>query len=217
MTKIKNFFKNITNSKKKVFALALSVCVVVLSIAGSSIAYFTDTESYTNVFTSGNVQITLSGAADANEAVYPGKTVTRDTKIDNVGQSDAYIGAVVTLSSANVGKYLSATSGTSGKVYVGDFLTDLATVHKIETVETDGVVTAFKIYIVYGTALTSAAEPVQVLTGMQIPTTWNNDEMASISNLNLTVDAYAVQTDSFGTALAALQAAFPEAFPTPAP
>lgn len=217
MKKIIDMLKSMTNSKKKVFALALATCVIVLSIAGSSIAYFTDTDTYTNVFTSGNVDIVLNGS-NGNEGIYPGKTVTRNTTIDNVGTADAYIGAIITLSSANIGGYLSATEGTD-KLYVGDFLTDLATVHKIDTVLTDGVVTAFKIYIVYGTALTSAATPVQVLTGMQIPATWNNDEMASISNLNLTVDAYAVQTDGFTSALQALQAAFKTGdtpiFPTP--
>lgn len=207
MKKIIDMLKSMTNSKKKVFALALSVCVVVLSIASSSIAYFTDTDTYTNVFTSGNVDIVLNGS-NGNEGIYPGKTVTRNTTIDNVGTIDAYIGAVITLSSANIGAHLTADDEDTSKTYVGDFLTGLASGYVIKEEKSGETVTAFKVYIVYTEKLAKATNGLEVFTGMQIPTAWNNTEMASISNLNLTVDAYAVQTDGFASALAALQAAF---------
>ena len=68
MKKIIDMLKSMTNSKKKVFALALSVCIVVLSIASSSRAYFTDTASYTNTFTSGKVDILLTVNTDVIES-----------------------------------------------------------------------------------------------------------------------------------------------------
>ena len=56
MTKL----KNIKNLKKKIFGIALVVGILVVSIVSSTMAYFTDTDSKTNVFTSGNVRITLN-------------------------------------------------------------------------------------------------------------------------------------------------------------
>ena len=52
--------------KKKIFLFTLAACLIILSIAGSSLAYFTDTDAKTNVFTAGNVDITLKYEATDN-------------------------------------------------------------------------------------------------------------------------------------------------------
>ena len=46
--------------KKKIFGITLAVCLIVLSIASTTMAYFTDTDTKTNVFTAGNVDIMLN-------------------------------------------------------------------------------------------------------------------------------------------------------------
>lgn len=225
MTKIKNFFKSITNSKKKVFALALSVCVVVLSIASSSIAYFTDTAEYANTFTSGNVDITLTEARAARNAstgnveiadvadrilynanevygkLFPKQSIAKDPIIKNVGSEEAYLGAIVTLSCTNINTLLTDTDD------VEDFVVGLPT----SGVTIDIKANVITIYVVYSAKYAQNSE-AKVFTGLQIPDTWNNVEMSTISGLQVDVKAYAVQTDGFADATTALKAAFTGAF-----
>lgn len=44
-------------NKRKIMMLALSLCMIAILAVGGTLAYFTDTDSATNVFTVGNVQI----------------------------------------------------------------------------------------------------------------------------------------------------------------
>ncbi|MGN1019020.1 MAG: SipW-dependent-type signal peptide-containing protein [Aristaeellaceae bacterium] len=46
-------------SKRKIVLLASALCMVAILAIGGTLAYFTDTETKTNVFTTGNVDITL--------------------------------------------------------------------------------------------------------------------------------------------------------------
>lgn len=223
MTKIKNFFKNITNSKKKVFALALSVCVVVLSIASSSIAYFTDTAKFTNTFTAGNVKIELSEAKVVKEdstgnmikdgttrdtsgsqeygSVFPKQHIAKDPKITNIGSENAYIGAIVTITSTDIDGVLVDETAVRGFV---ENLPEASIADVRIQVDTDEV----KIYVVYKNALAKNGE-VFVFDGIQINKDWTNDQMSALDGLEIVVDAYAVQSAGMTSgALAALKDAF---------
>lgn len=213
MTKIKNFFKNITNSKKKIFALALSVCVVVLSIASSSIAYFTDTAKYTNTFTSGKVDITLTvngevidtSKAYSDADVYPGQEIDKLTSINNKADSkSAFIGAIITVKAPE--NFLNDTS-------VKALFKELSDADRTITVgkTTAGGVDTFSIYVVYTDAV-AAGNSVQVFSDIVIPSTWNTTEMSKFTNVSFDVIGYAVQVDGFADADTALQAAFTGAF-----
>lgn len=46
-------------TKKKIVSLCLAAVLVVMAIAGATVAYFTDTDAKTNTFTVGNVKIEL--------------------------------------------------------------------------------------------------------------------------------------------------------------
>lgn len=101
--------------KKKIFGITLAIALIVLMIAGTSMAYFTDVEDATNVFTSGNVDIKLmydnrladedSGnvlsEAITDKGVYPGQKFTKNVMIQNIGTEDAYVGAIITITKAN--------------------------------------------------------------------------------------------------------------------
>ena len=94
--------------KKKKTILAAAVLLLMLAVGGA-IAYFTDTDTKTNTFTIGNVDITLTEAgwdalADANdnhipdaaEDMMPGESVTKDPLINNVStKNPAYVFAKV--------------------------------------------------------------------------------------------------------------------------
>ena len=96
--------------KKKILSIALVVAMVAV-IAAGSLAYFTDTDSKDNVFTVGNVDITLNEKnADGtpftqNQKLYPGtKTQNNIPKIvtvtNNQGSENAYMWAEIWIPSA---------------------------------------------------------------------------------------------------------------------
>lgn len=113
-------------NKNKIFRIAMAALLVVLSIAGTSMAYFTDVQEATNVFTAGNVDITLTEAKVVKNAttghiekvtggdagrvdavnfdygttyggLFPDQSIYKDPTITNVGSETAYVGAIVTI------------------------------------------------------------------------------------------------------------------------
>lgn len=61
-------------SKKKIVTACLVVALLAVFAIGGSLAYFTDTDNADNVFTMGNVDITLNENFDADNAqLLPGK------------------------------------------------------------------------------------------------------------------------------------------------
>ena len=226
MKKIIDMLKSMTNSKKKVFALALATCVIVLSIASSSIAYFTDTDEYTNAFTSGNVKINLlvegedvtdkASEPDFKDAVIPGKTVEKTTVIKNVGTESAYIGAVITLAIPDAADFNISTiiteSGDSDDnipVAVATLLNGLVsngTDYTVKIVSENKLIT---IYIAKNVAVAANGE-VQLFDKIIVPTTWDNAEMDKFEQVTIDVKAYAVQSEGIGAAnaYAALQTGF---------
>ena len=109
--------------KKKILAVALATIMVLIAVAGASLAYLKDTKKATNTFTVGDVKIELTEAeveknADGNivakaggtrvatginygtiSNLYPAQTVHKDPTIKNVGSEYAYIAAKITISS----------------------------------------------------------------------------------------------------------------------
>ena len=68
--------------KKKILAISLVVCLAVIAIAGATLAYFTDTDDATNVFTSEKVDITLNEVFDEENAqLIPGVDIQKDVTI----------------------------------------------------------------------------------------------------------------------------------------
>lgn len=87
------------NKKKTIIAIVVVLLALAL-IVGGIFAYFTDTQSATNTFTIGNVDITLTEDAwdPANgQNVTPGQTIAKDPTIENTStsQNPVYIFAKV--------------------------------------------------------------------------------------------------------------------------
>lgn len=96
-----------TNSKsnrKKLVAVALLLCLVLL-IGGIS-AYFTDkTETLSNTYTIGNIEIDLTepGWVAANaQGIMPGDVLVKDPTVQNTGSSDAYVFVKVSIPTGTV-------------------------------------------------------------------------------------------------------------------
>lgn len=234
--------------KKKIFAIALAASIAVLAIAGTSMAYFTDTKQYTNVFTAGKVDITLTEAvaaknattgnieiADVNDRIsfnadtvynplFPQQKIAKDPTIKNIGTEEAYFGAIITITNVaptegvtvgDVKKVLYANTAAENSEYkqtsVANFIKGLPEADKatVTIKETDA---GFVIYVVYNGKYAKDASAT-VFTGIEIPSNWDNKEMAQVNGLKVNVQAYAVQTAGMTEgSLKALQAAFVEEF-----
>ena len=198
--------KKIKNLKKKIFGLTLVVGLLVLSIVGTTMAYFTDVEDKTNVFTSGNVAITLSsdvllGADDATVNAYPTMNIGSAATVTNVGSEDAYVGIIVSFNKAIT------------ELNVRKLFTNL--VSEGYTVTYESVNNATKLYISYTSVLKrgNTDNTVTFFSGMSVPATWDHAEMAIFNGLEINVAAYATQTYGFTNAETALRTAF-DAWPT---
>ena len=78
--------------KKRIVALALVVLMLTVAVIGGTMAYFTDNDEATNVFTTGNVDIDLDENFDADNAtLMPGIDITKEVDVKNLGTEDAFV------------------------------------------------------------------------------------------------------------------------------
>lgn len=78
--------------KKKILALCLVVVLAVTAVTGATLAYFTDTDTQTNTFTTGNVKIDLVEVFP-NTKLLPGENnaLQKEVTVKNVGSEKAYM------------------------------------------------------------------------------------------------------------------------------
>ena len=184
--------------KKKIFGITLAVCLVVLSIASSTMAYFTDTDAKTQVFTSGNVKIEFTNEIFTNSdsnAVHPGKQLGVDATVANKGTENAYVGIVINFSKvipADDAKALFGTFGGENGIWETKYVQSADTC---------------SIYVICPNVLEKTSE-VTFFENIVIPLEWNNDQMAAFNSTTITVTAYATQVFGFNDAKTALTTAF---------
>lgn len=80
--------------KKKILALCLVVALAASAITGATLAYFTDTDSVTNTFTTGKIQIELVEEFQQGAKLLPGEgnAVDKVVTVKNAeGSEDAYM------------------------------------------------------------------------------------------------------------------------------
>ena len=199
--------------KKKLFMITLAVCLIVLSIASTSLAYFTDTEKKATVFTAGNVEIALS-LDDLNELkLFPGQEYTKSAAISNIGSEDAYVGAIIRLRGASINSVLAPTSAAGNvPVAISSLLNGLDVsdyVVKYQTLDN-----GYDIFVVKKTELkgktdtATATASATIFSKICIPKEWDNAQMGAIKGASIEIIAYATQTVGFTSAETALKAAF---------
>lgn len=187
-------------SKKKSIVVA-TVLVAVLLIGGL-LAYFTDTDTATNVFTLGdNVEISLSETAwvAANgTGIHPGANIANNPIITNDSTTTpAYVFAEVI-----VPCYDSDSDGDAD-----DALFTLDTIGSGWTlISTSAVNTTNKTitYVyAYGSAsamtlLTSSSSTTAVFSSVTLKSTLTETQRATAGTTNIVVNAYGIQTDGLG-------------------
>lgn len=78
--------------KKKLLALCVVILLAAVAIIGGTLAYFTDTEIATNVFTTGDVKIDLIEKFDPeNATLMPGVDIQKEVTVKNTGSEEAYV------------------------------------------------------------------------------------------------------------------------------
>jgi len=78
--------------KKKILSICLVIALAATAVIGGTLAYFTDTDDATNVFTTGNVDIELNEVFDENNAkLMPGINIKKEIYVKNAGSEAAYV------------------------------------------------------------------------------------------------------------------------------
>lgn len=213
--------------KKKIVIVSLIVCILVLSIASTTMAYFTDTEEATNTFTVGDVKIKLTEIKqDGTQAeadgtalqlvynnIYPTQTILKQPTITNISTADnVYIGAVITLKTVekNETDFKEEIANlfadeNAVKAFLSGGALNTADGYAVKVVATDAYT-----YTVYIIAKASVAKDIGValFEDLVIPATWDNEDMAIFSTLSIKVDAYATQVAGLADGVTAITTVF---------
>ena len=198
--------------KKKKTVLA-AVILLLMFVVGGAIAYFTDTDTKTNTFTIGSVDITLTedgwdALADTNnnqipdaaEDMMPGESVTKDPLVNNIStKNPAYVFVKVEVPCTTVESPATPEEIFTYTVNAG--WTELSTAAVACT--SGGTATHVYYYGSNGT-LTALAEAADAST----PTSTTNPVFSSITlrstltgneglsgNKNVVVTGYGIQTE----------------------
>ena len=209
--------------KKKIMAAALAICMMATLVVGISLAYFTDTDSKTNTFTVGNVDITLtepSWLGDTSEdavRLIPGKTIAKDPTITVAqGSQTAYTFMKVELSAdflELITDWATAQQVTDPKAVIGAWFTS-ATSPKIMAMGSD--------YVILGVLSPKAAgDSVKYFDAVTVPGTVTQDMIKANGTYTINITAYAIQAEGFvgenadaqADRLAAFTALFPDETP----
>ena len=178
--------------KKKTFVIALCLALVVAFAAGGAIAWLTDTtDSVTNTFTVGNIDISLAETTTDFKMI-PGNTIAKDPKVTVEAGSEACWLFVKIDESANLGNYISYTvdagwtKGDGTSIPTNVYYRSVAAV----TVDTDYAVLADNKVTVKDTVTKADMDAIT-----EVPTT-----AAPTTAPTLTFTAYAVQSANVATA-----------------
>lgn len=191
--------------KKKILSLCM-VGALAATAVGGTLAYFTDTDENTNVFTVGNVDITLDEALvvkagdtyktvdgdrvieNEYELIYPGAVLPKDPTVHNEGNNDAYVRVQVTIANGMTLLPTFVTDDTltddlytdAFKAMVGTLGAGWEITDSIDAAEAmENIwngVTDAAFEITYTPRLAAATDTTPVFTEITIPASWTQDD-----------------------------------------
>ena len=212
---------------KKFKALLVVACALLLVAASvfGTMAYLTSTDKVTNTFTVGKVNITLDEAkvnADgtlvtpaervkANEyKLLPGHTYTKDPTVTvKAGSESSYVKMTVTFSNA---KELDAIFAPTGADLISIFKGYDSTewIAKGNTKDTTANTRTYEFWYKDAVGAPTADVALDALfDSITVPGTITGEQLATIADMTITVNAYAIQADGFANATAAWEAFTP--------
>lgn len=201
--------------KKKVTAIALAVCILAVAVIGATMAYFTDTDSKTNTFTFGGVDIELNETSEEDEKnnihagaekgggftydkVLPGLVYSKVPEV-TVVEGPAWV--VVTVTVPTIYDHPDFFNGTANGT---DFEMDKKvvgenTVYYFYSKDTKGV---------------AAGASLKIFEQVKINPALTQDDVKPPRSFDVVVNAYGIQKEGFNDAQEAFAKAFADKLPT---
>ena len=206
---------------KKNKIVILSVCAVILVVATvlGTFAYLTSQDSVENKFTVGDVNITLDEAAvnpngtviegadrvkENNYHLLPGQTYVKDpTMTVEANSEDSYVRMLVTINCANEFDAIYAPNKADlTTIFNGYDATSW--VYETETRDTANNTITYEFRYKEIVAKSETDTKLEALfESITVPGTFDNEDMASIADLKITVVGHAIQKAGFDDADAA--------------
>lgn len=201
--------------KTKSKALLMTLCAVLLVAASvlGTMAYLTSQDTVTNTFTVGSVAITLDEAkvdtdgtpvANANRVknnsykLLPSKTYTKDPMVTVLkGSESSYVKMTVTFSKASQLDAIFAPDGANLTSIFNGY--DAANwIAKGNTKDTEANTRTYEFWYKEAVAAPDADVALDALfDSITVPDTITKEQLATINEMTITVNAYAVQADGF--------------------
>lgn len=194
--------------KKKLGLITATVALGALLAVGGTLAWFTDTETATNVVTTGNVNVSIleNGTTMDDAGIefpanqVPGASLEKVVTVKNTGANPAYVRATINI------------LDEKGEAIIGrDFTTIRETLQFPENSlweQYDG-----KFYYLDEVVTGDAGVTGALISEIKIPTTWNNSMVnrefkieifvEAIQSENLLADGTAVNAENLATAFGA--------------
>lgn len=194
--------------KKKVTAIALAVCILAVAVIGATMAYFTDTDSKTNTFTFGKVDIDLTEESieDKEKGVKAG-TVGTDGGITYPGVLPGLVYSKIPTVTVVEGPAWVVVTVTVPTIYDhADFFN--GTANERDFVMVKKVVGENTVYYFYANAAVIAENSVTPFTEVKINPALTQDDVKNLPTFNVVVNAYGIQKEGFDDAKSAFAAAF---------
>ncbi len=211
--------------KKKTIALALVLVMVFGATLGGTFAYLTSTDTVTNTFTVGNVQINLDEAATDMSGVVqkdatgkelrteagnqykliPGHEYTKDPTVTVLAKSESsYIRMLVTVTYSEVADAVFAAHNY--KEWFNFDNQNWTAQPDVKTTRGEGKITRtyeFRYNATVDGYVDGVAADVELpalFTKITVPDGISNDDLAKLADLKITVEAHAIQADGFNDA-----------------
>ena len=204
--------------KKTLTVIIALVLVVVMSVAGT-VAYLTSSDTVTNTFSVGNVQIKLDEAkanpdgslvanADRVKAnsykLLPGHTYNKDPMVTVLkGSESSYIKMTVTFTkAAELDAIFDPTGADLTSIFNGYDSTNW--IYKGNTEDTAKNTRTYEFWYKEAVGAPTADVALDALfDSITVPGNIKNEQLATIEGMTITVNAYAIQADGFASADAA--------------
>ena len=201
--------------KKKLMTVLALVLVIAMSVAGTY-AYLTSTDTVKNTFTVGDVQIKLDEAkantdgtpvqgADrvkANEyKLLPGHKYAKDPMVTVLaGSESSYVKMTVTFSNAaELDAIFDPNGATLTNIFNGYDSTNW--IYKGNTKDTENNTRTYEFWYKETVAAPTADVALDALfDSITVPENLTNAQLATINDMTITVNAYAIQADGFDDA-----------------
>ena len=213
---------------KKLRRILLTVCSAALLVCvtvGATVAYLTSTETVTNTFTVGKVDITLDEAAIKQDdstkdwvedsekdrvkknsyKLLPGITYAKDPTVTvKAGSESSYIKMTVTFSKAAELDAIFAPTGGANLTSIFNGYDSTNWIDKGNTEDTDTNTRTYEFwYKETVAALDNDVALDALFDSITVPGFITNGQLKTIEGMTITVNAYAIQADGFASPEAA--------------